>query len=381
VLTGDIPFDSQFFSVLKGFWDNGVMFLIAIGFIYLAIHKGFEPLLLIPIGVGILLVNVPLSGLDALGAEGEEEKGMLLLLKEFGLDTQLFPLLMFLGLGALTDFTALIQRPAMALLGAAAQVGIFGTLIGAIALGFSLQNAGAIGIIGSADGPTAIFVSIRLADEALLGPIAISAYSYMAMVPLIQPPIMRFLTTAKERSVEMTYDPKPVPKLIRLLFPLTVVVLAALVAPKSIPLIGMFMFGNLLRESGVVDRLSNTAQNELINITTILLGLTVGGTMVADKFLDVDTLKIFGLGLVAFSVATAGGVLFGKVMYLASGRKINPLLGAAGVSAVPMSARVVHRVALEANPNNYLIMHAMGPNVAGVLGSAIAAGVIMSMLG
>ncbi len=374
MLTGDIPFDSQFFSELASLWGSGVMFLIAMGFIYLAIRKGFEPLLLIPIGVGMMLANIPFSGLA-------EEGGLLVLLKGFGLDTGLFPLLMFLGLGALTDFTALIQRPSMALLGAAAQVGIFGTLLGAIALGFTLENAGAIGIIGGADGPTAIFVSIRLADEALLGPIAISAYSYMAMVPLIQPPIMRFLTTKRERSVVMTYDPKPVPKLVRLLFPLVILMLAALVAPKSIPLIGMFMFGNLLRESGVVERLANTAQNELINITTILLGLTVGGTMVADKFLDPDTLKIFGLGLVAFTIATASGVLFGKIMYLASGKKINPLLGAAGVSAVPMSARVVHKVALEANPNNYLIMHAMGPNVAGVLGSAIAAGVIISMIG
>jgi len=374
VLTGDIPFDSQFFSELASLWGSGVMFLIAMGFIYLAIRKGFEPLLLIPIGVGMMLANIPFSGLA-------EEGGLLVLLKGFGLDTGLFPLLMFLGLGALTDFTALIQRPSMALLGAAAQVGIFGTLLGAIALGFTLENAGAIGIIGGADGPTAIFVSIRLADEALLGPIAISAYSYMAMVPLIQPPIMRFLTTKRERSVVMTYDPKPVPKAVRLLFPLVILMLAALVAPKSIPLIGMFMFGNLLRESGVVERLTNTAQNELINITTILLGLTVGGTMVADKFLDPDTLKIFGLGLVAFTIATASGVLFGKIMYLASGKKINPLLGAAGVSAVPMSARVVHKVALEANPNNYLIMHAMGPNVAGVLGSAIAAGVIISMIG
>ncbi len=374
MLTGDIPFDSQFFSELASFWDSGVMILIAIGFIYLAIQKGFEPLLLIPIGVGIMMANIPFSGMA-------DEDGLLVLLKSFGLNTGLFPLLMFLGLGALTDFSALIQRPSMALLGAAAQVGIFGTLIGAIALGFSLENAGAIGIIGGADGPTAIFVSTRLADEALLGPIAISAYSYMAMVPLIQPPIMRFLTTQKERSVEMTYDPKPVPKLVRILFPLLIVILAALVAPKSIPLIGMFMFGNLLRESGVVDRLASTAQNELINLTTILLGLTVGGTMVADKFLDPDTLKIFALGLAAFTIATASGVIFGKIMYLTSGGKINPLLGAAGVSAVPMSARVVHKVALEANPNNYLIMHAMGPNVAGVLGSAIAAGVILSMIG
>ena len=374
MLTGEIPFDSNFFSEVAALWKNGVMILIALGFIFLAIHKGFEPLLLIPIGVGIMLANVPFGGLG----EGD---GLLVLLKRAGLSTELFPLLMFLGLGALTDFTPLIQRPAMALLGAAAQIGIFGTLLGAIALGFTLQNAGAIGIIGGADGPTAIFVSIRLADEALLGPIAISAYSYMAMVPIIQPPIMRALTSKAERMVEMPYEPRPVPKLVKLLFPLTVLLLAILFAPGSIPLIGMFMFGNLLRESGVVERLSSTAQNELINLVTILLGLTVGGTMVADAFLDVDTLKIFGLGLVAFSLATAGGVFFGKVMYLASGRKVNPLLGAAGVSAVPMSARVVHRVALEANPNNYLVMHAMGPNVAGVLGSAIAAGVILNMVG
>ena len=374
MLTGEIPFDSQFFSEVASLWKNGVMVLIALGFIFLAIHKGFEPLLLIPIGVGIMLANVPFGGLG----EGE---GLLVLLKRYGLSTEIFPLLMFLGLGALTDFTPLIQRPSMALLGAAAQIGIFGTLLGAIALGFTLQNAGAIGIIGGADGPTAIFVSIRLADEALLGPIAISAYSYMAMVPIIQPPIMRALTSKSERMVEMPYEPRPVPRLVKLLFPLTVLLLAILFAPGSIPLIGMFMFGNLLRESGVVERLSSTAQNELINIVTILLGLTVGGTMVADAFLDIDTLKVFGLGLVAFSLATAGGVIFGKIMYLASGRKINPLLGAAGVSAVPMSARVVHRVALEANPNNYLVMHAMGPNVAGVLGSAIAAGVILNMVG
>jgi len=370
MLTGDITFDNQFFVELASFWDNGVMFLIAIGFIYLAIEKGFEPLLLITIAAGMMLANIPSSGLA-------EEGGFLVLLKHIGLETELFPLLMFLGLGALTDFTALIQRPSMALLGAAAQIGIFGTLIGATALAFNLEEAGAIAIIGGADGPTAIFVAVELAPE-LLGPIAISAYSYMAMVPLIQPPIMRLLTTKQERSVVMLYEPKPVPKIVRLLFPFVILIIAALVAPKSIPLIGMFMFGNLLRESGVVDRLANTAQNELINITTILLGLTVGGTMVAERFLNPETLQIFILGLAAFTVATASGVLFGKVMYLASGRKINPLLGAAGVSAVPMSARVVQKVALETNPNNYLIMHAMGPNVAGVLGSAIAAGVIIS---
>ena len=373
MLTGEIPFDSNFFSEVAALWKNGVMLLIALGFIFLAVHKGFEPLLLIPIGVGIMLANVPFGGLG----EGE---GLLVLLEDYGLKTEIFPLLMFLGLGALTDFTPLIQRPSMALLGAAAQIGIFGTLLGAIALGFTVREAGAIGIIGGADGPTSIFVATRLADH-LLGPIALSAYSYMAMVPIIQPPIMRALTSQTERMVEMPYEPQPVSKLLKLLFPLTVLLLAILFAPGSIPLIGMFMFGNLLRESGVVERLSSTAQNELINIVTILLGLTVGGTMVANEFLDVDTLQVFGLGLIAFSLATVGGIFFGKIMYLATGKKVNPLLGAAGVSAVPMSARVVHRVALEANPNNYLVMHAMGPNVAGVLGSAIAAGVILNMVG
>jgi oxaloacetate decarboxylase beta subunit len=374
LFTGEIPFTSDFFAQLGSYWGNGVMFLVAIGFILLAVVRNFEPLLLLPIGVGMILANVPFSGLT-------EPEGLLHLLKQTGLETELFPLLMFLGLGALTDFTALIQRPVMALLGAAAQVGIFGTLLVAIFLGFTLEEAAAISIIGGADGPTAIYVSTRLAPEALWGPIAVSAYSYMALVPVIQPPIMRLLTTHKERRVQMAYTEKPVPLPVRVAFPFIIIVLTALVAPKAIPLLGMFAFGNLLRESGVVERLSQTAQNEMINLVTILLGITVGGTMTAERFLDLDTLKIFALGLVAFSIATAGGVLFGKLMYLVSRGAINPLLGAAGVSAVPMSARVVHRVAQEANPNNYLVMHAMGRNVAGVLGSAIAAGVLLSFLG
>ncbi|MFQ5860914.1 MAG: sodium ion-translocating decarboxylase subunit beta [Dehalococcoidia bacterium] len=349
------------------------MVLVALGLVYLAIARRFEPLLLLPIGIGILLVNLPFAGLA-------EEGSVLVLLKRAGLDSQLFPLLMFLGLGALIDFTPLIQNPTTALLGAAAQIGIFGTLLAAVLLGFPVEEAGAISIIGGADGPTAIFVSTRLAPEAMWGAIAVSAYSYMAMVPLIQPPIMRLLTTREERRVRMTYDARPVPRLARLLFPLITVLLTALLAPRAVPLIGMLMFGNLLRESGVVERLSHAAQNELINVVTIFLGLTVGSTMTASRFLNLDTLAIFGLGLVAFSVATAGGVLFGKVMYLFSGRRINPLLGAAGVSAVPMSARVVHRVAQEEDPENYLVMHAMGPNVAGVIGSAIAAGVLLAFL-
>jgi oxaloacetate decarboxylase beta subunit len=349
------------------------MFLVAFVFIYLAIVKNFEPLLLIPIGVGILLANVPFAGLTG-------DEGILVLLKHAGLETELFPLLMFLGVGALTDFTALIQRPVTALLGAAAQIGIFGTLVAAVLMGFDLNEAGAISIIGGADGPTAIYISTRLTTEELWGPIAVSAYSYMAMVPLIQPPIMRLLTTQKERAVVMAYTDKPVALPVRIAFPIVIILLTALVAPKAIPLLGMLAFGNILRESGVVERLSSTAQNELINVVTILLGLTVGGTMTAERFLDVDTLSIFALGLAAFSIATAGGVLLGKVMYVISRGTINPLIGAAGVSAVPMSARVVHRVGQEANPNNFLLMHAMGPNVAGVLGSAIAAGVLLSFL-
>lgn len=354
-------------------WGNVVMMVISFVLLYLAIAKKFEPLLLLPIGTGILLANLPLTGLT-------EEGGLLNVLKKAGLDNELFPLLMFLGLGALTDFTPLLQSPITMLLGAAAQFGIFGAMFLALFLGFDIKEAGAIGIIGSADGPTTIYVSTQLASESLWGPIAVAAYSYMAMVPLIQPPIMRLLTTKKERSVTMPYLDKPISKRAKILFPVVVLVLSSLIAPKAAPLIGMFMLGNLLRESGVVDRLSNAAQNEIINAVTIFLGLTVGSTMTAERFLNVQTIGIFILGLAAFAVATVSGVLFGKVMYIFSGGKINPLIGAAGVSAVPMAARVVHKVGQEANPENYLIMHAMGPNVAGVLGSAIAGGVILGYL-
>jgi len=266
------------------------------------------------------------------------------------------------------------------LLGAAAQFGIFGALLIALFLGFSLDEAGAIGIIGSADGPTTIYVASQLVDDKLLGPIAVAAFSYMAMVPIIQPPIMRLLTTKKERVTEMPYLDKPISQKVKIFFPIIVLILASLIAPKSAPLIGMLMFGNLLRESGVVDRLASAAQNELINVVTIFLGITVGSTMTAESFLDLQTIKIFVLGLGAFTIATATGVLFGRVMYYVSGKTINPLIGAAGVSAVPMAARVVHKVGQEENPNNYLLMHAMAPNVAGVIGSAIAAGVILDKL-
>jgi oxaloacetate decarboxylase beta subunit len=302
-----------------------------------------------------------------------------------GVDTGLFPLLIFMGVGALTDFGALIAMPSLLVLGAAAQFGIFATLLGALAMNmipgmeFSLADASAIAIIGGADGPTAIFLASKLAPD-LLGAIAVAAYSYMALVPLIQPPIMRALTTEAERKVEMTHL-RHVSKKERIIFPLIILSVVILFLPASAPLIGMLAFGNLMRESGVVDRLSSTAQNELINIVTIFLGLAVGSKLSAEKFLTPETLGILVLGMVAFSIGTAGGLLMGKVMHRVTGGKVNPLIGAAGVSAVPMAARVVNKVGQEANPHNYLLMHAMGPNVAGVIGSAVAAGVLLAIVG
>jgi oxaloacetate decarboxylase beta subunit len=302
-----------------------------------------------------------------------------------GVETGIFPLLIFMGVGALTDFGALIARPSTLLLGAAAQFGIFATLIGAVALNllpgfdFSLQDASAIAIIGGADGPTAIFLASRLAPE-LLGAIAVAAYSYMALVPIIQPPIMRALTTKKERAVVMQ-QMRPVSRLERIFFPFAVLLLCALLLPSAAPLIGMLMFGNLLRESGVVERLSRAAQNEIINVVTIMLGLAIGSKLSADQFLAIETLGILVLGALAFTIGTAAGVLMGKLMYRVTGGKVNPLIGAAGVSAVPMAARVVNRVGLDENPHNFLLMHAMGPNVAGVIGSAVAAGVLLALTG
>jgi oxaloacetate decarboxylase beta subunit len=311
--------------------------------------------------------------------------GMIGMIYTVGVETGIFPLLIFMGVGALTDFGALIARPSTLLLGAAAQFGIFATLIGAVALNFvpgfdfTIQDASAIAIIGGADGPTAIFLASRLAPD-LLGAIAVAAYSYMALVPIIQPPIMRALTTEEERAVVMQ-QMRPVSQLERILFPFVVLLLCALLLPSAAPLIGMLTFGNLLRESGVVERLSRAAQNEIINIVTIMLGLAVGSKLSADKFLAVETLGILVLGALAFCIGTAAGVLMGKVMHRVSGGKINPLIGAAGVSAVPMAARVVNRVGLEANHHNFLLMHAMGPNVAGVIGSAVAAGVLLALTG
>ena len=358
----------------------GEVFMIVVGavLLYLAIARRFEPLLLVPIGFGAILSNVPLAGIAG-------PDGLLGYIYHVGIETGVFPMLIFLGLGALTDFGALIANPRTLLLGAAAQFGIFFTLLGALVLNFlpgfdfSLQDAAAIGIIGGADGPTAIFLSSKLSPE-LMGAIAVAAYSYMALVPIIQPPIMKALTPVHERKVVMQ-QLREVTPLEKILFPLMVLLITALLLPAALPLIGMITFGNLLRESGVVDRLSKTAQNELINVVTIFLGLGVGSKLQADTFLTVETIGILLLGAFAFSVGTASGVLMGRAMFRLSGGKVNPLIGAAGVSAVPMAARVVNRVGLEANPHNFLLMHAMGPNVAGVLGSAVAAGLLLALLG
>ena len=352
-------------------WQHCVMYIISFVLIYLAVKKEYEPLLLIPIGFGMLLANLPFANLM-------EEGGLLYWLYQ-GVKLGIYPPLIFLGVGALTDFGPLIANPKSLLLGAAAQLGIFVTFLGAILLGFTMPQAGSIGIIGGADGPTAIFLASKLAPE-LLAPIAVAAYSYMALVPIIQPPIMRALTTKKERSVVMEQQ-QPVRKPARIVFPVVVPLMGVLLVPSAAALIGCLMLGNLFRESGVTERLFKTAQNELINIVTIFLGATVGATANAEIFLSTGTLKIIVLGLIAFSFSTAGGVLFGKLMYKLTGGKVNPLIGAAGVSAVPMAARVAHKVGQEENPSNWLLMHAMGPNVAGVIGSAIAAGILLATLG
>jgi len=360
--------------------DLGQLFMMLVGglLIYLAINRKFEPLLLLPIGFGAVLANIPVAGIA-------DEGGLLWYFYHVGIETGVFPLLIFMGVGALTDFSALIAMPKTLFLGAAAQFGIFATLLGALSLNllpgfnFSLADASAIAIIGGADGPTAIFLASRLSPD-LLGAIAVAAYSYMALVPIIQPPIMRALTTEKERKVVMS-QLRPVSKLEKILFPLTVLILCILFLPSAAPLIGMLMFGNLLRESGVVERLSRSAQNEIINIVTICLGLAVGSKLSADTFLTLETLGILALGALAFCIGTATGILMGKMMYRMTGGKVNPLIGAAGVSAVPMAARVVNKVGLEADHHNFLLMHAMGPNVAGVIGSAVAAGVLLAVVG
>lgn len=359
-------------------WGQGLMLLVGMLLLYLAIVKNFEPLLLLPIGFGAILANIPGAGI----AEGS---GILHVFYVIGIESGAFPLIIFMGVGALTDFGPLLANPKTLLLGAAAQFGIFATLLGAMALtaigifDFSLTDAAAIGIIGGADGPTSIYVASKLAPE-LLGAIAVASYSYMALVPLIQPPIMRALTTEKERQIEMA-QLREVSQAEKVIFPIMLLMLVALLLPDAAPLLGMFAFGNLMKESGVVDRLSDTTQNALINIVTIFLGLAVGSKLMADTFLQSETLGILLLGMVAFAIGTASGVIMAKTMNLFSKSKINPLIGSAGVSAVPMAARVSNKVGLESNPHNFLLMHAMGPNVAGVIGSAIAAGIMIQFLG
>lgn len=359
-------------------WQYLVMILVACVLMYLAIVKKFEPLLLLPIAFGVLLANLPLAGLMAEPLSSTEPGGLLYYLY-LGVKKGIYPSLIFLGIGAMTDFGPLIARPVSLLLGAAAQLGIVVAFVVAILLGFDPQEASSIGIIGGADGPTAIYLTTRLAPH-LLPAIAIAAYSYMALIPLIQPPIMRLLTTKKEREVRMD-QLREVSKLEKIAFPVVVTLLCVLLLPAVAPLIGMLMLGNLFKESGVVERLSSTVQNALINIVTIFLGVTVGATAVADTFLRPETLKIIALGLMAFMFSTVGGVLLGKLLCWLSGGKINPLIGSAGVSAVPMAARVSQVEGQKANPTNYLLMHAMGPNLAGVIGSAVAAGILLSLFG
>jgi|SRR5680860_143741 len=354
-----------------------VMIGISFVLIYLAIRKGFEPLLLLPIAFGMFLVNLPLTGL--MNPPQNDVAGGLLYYLFQGVQLEIFPPLIFLGVGAMTDFGPLIARPSSLLMGAGAQFGVYFAFVMALLLGFTPQEAASIGIIGGADGPTSIFLSSKLAPH-MIGPIAVAAYSYMALVPLIQPPIMKLMTTKEERMVKMD-QLRQVSKLEKIVFPLIVTIIISLLLPSITPLIGMLMLGNLFRESGVVERLSDTAQNALINIVTMFLGLTVGATASAEIFLIPETLKLVALGFVAFAVSTFGGLLIGKIMYRVSGGKINPLIGSAGVSAVPMAARVSQVVGRKENPSNFLLMHAMGPNVAGVIGTSVAAGVLLTLFG
>lgn len=353
-------------------WQNAVMMGVGGVLIYLAIAKDYEPMLLLPIGFGAILTNLPLTGIAEAG-------GLLGILYKAGIETELFPLLIFIGVGAMTDFGPLLEDPKMALLGAAGQLGIFGTLMLALVLGFNLKESASIGIIGAIDGPTAIYVSTKLAPH-LLGPIAVAAYSYMSLVPIIQPPIMRLLTTDAERRVRLPYSSREISRRVRILFPIVVTIVVSLIAPVASPLIAALMFGNLMRESGVVDRLSQSAANEIANVTTIFLGLVIGGTMTGAAFVQLDTLLILGMGLLAFILDTAGGVLLGKLLYILTHHRFNPLIGAAGISAFPMSARIVQRMGQEYDFENYLLMHAMGANTAGQLGSVVAGGVVLALL-
>jgi carboxybiotin decarboxylase len=363
-------------ELLKGLlnftWGNGMMIIAALALISLAIFKEIEPVLLLPIGFGCLLANVPLAGMTA-------AQGMMGVLYDAGIKTEVFPLLIFIGVGAMIDFSPLLSQPRMVLLGVAGQFGIFGTLMLAIILGFPLNQAASIGVIGAIDGPTSIFVASKLAPE-LLAPIAVAAYSYMSLIPIIQPPLMRLLTTKRERLVQMDYTPKPISQKTLTLFPIVLTLVIGLLVPEATPLISMLMLGNLLKVSGVVDRLSKAAQNEIINISTLFLGLAIGATMSAKDFLNFDTGKIMLLGLIAFALDTVTGLLFGKLMCVLSGYKINPLIGAAGISAFPMAGRLAAKTANDEDPHNFILMHAMGANTAGQLGSVIAGGVLLAIV-
>lgn len=351
------------------------MYIIGLLLIYLAIKKDYEPMLLLPIGFGAILVNIPNS--SALGTP--TEPGVLRLLYTIGIQTELFPVLIFIAIGAMIDFTPLFKTPMMVFLGAAAQFGIFGTLLLAVLCGFSLNEAGAIGIIGSADGPTSIFVANILAKN-LLPPITVAAYSYMALVPIIQPPIIKMLTTKKERMIRMDYEDIEIPRKVYVLFPILVTLISGIIAPMSVALVGLLMFGNLIRECGVLERLSKSAQNELANLVTLLLGITIGSTMTADSFLNGKTLMILVMGLIAFSLGTAGGIIFAKIINIFLKNKINPMVGAAGLSSFPMSARVVQKMAAKEDPTNFILMQAISANVSGQLGSVIAGGVLLSVI-
>jgi carboxybiotin decarboxylase len=363
-------------ELLKGIlhftWGNALMIGAALVLMYLAVAKEIEPVLLLPIGFGCLLANIPMGGMTT-------AEGMMGVLYNAGISTELFPLLIFVGVGAMIDFSPLLAQPKMALLGAAGQFGIFGTLILAIAIGFPLNQAASIGVIGAIDGPTSIFVAAKLAPE-LLAPIAVAAYSYMSLIPIIQPPLMKLLTTKKERMIRMDYMPKPISQKALIAFPMIVTLVIGLLIPEATPLISMLMLGNLLKVSGVVERLSKAAQNEIINIATLFLGLTIGATMSAAAFLNLATIQILGLGLLAFGLDTVAGLLFGKLMSALSGHRINPLIGAAGISAFPMAGRLAAKVANDEDFDNFILMHAMGANTAGQLGSVMAGGILLAIV-
>jgi len=371
-----MEFSQLWSELVKGLaaftWGNGLMIAIGAVLIALAIIKKYEPVLLLPIGFGCVLANLPLTGMtDGTGIFG--------VLYAAGISNELFPLLIFLGVGAMIDFSPLLSQPKMVLLGAAGQFGIFGTLVLATVLGFPLNEAASIGVIGAIDGPTAIYVASKLAPE-MLAPIAVAAYSYMSLVPIIQPPIMKLLTTKEERRIRMEYTPRPVSRRARIIFPIAITLVTSLLVPDAAPLISMLMLGNLLRESGVVERLRSAAENEIINVTTLFLGLTIGSTMSAEKFLQWDTAAVLGLGLLAFVLDTVAGLLFGKLMSVLSRRTINPLIGAAGISAFPMAGRLAAQVAQEEDYENFILMHAMGANTAGQLGSVMAGGVLLALV-